>query len=51
MTSIRIAIAAALAVGALLAGSAATHHAAPARSSIVAATARPAGVIGCCDDE
>jgi hypothetical protein len=51
MTSIRIAIAAALAVGALLAGTSAAHHAAPAQSSVGLAAARPAGVIGCCDNE
>lgn len=49
MTSIRIAIAAALAVGALLSGSAATSHAAPAKASIAAGAVSPNGFVPCCD--
>lgn len=51
MTSIRIAIATALAVGTLLVGTSATHHAAPAQASVASAVTSPTGVIGCCDDE
>jgi hypothetical protein len=51
MTGIRIAIAATLAVGALLAGSSASHLAAPARASVASSAMHQDGVIGCCDDE
>lgn len=49
MTSIRITIAVALAVGALLAGGTSAQHAAPAGVRI-AAVAHPDGPVTCCDE-
>jgi hypothetical protein len=52
MAIIRIAASAALAVGALLTGASAAHPVSPAHLGITAgAVAKPAGVIGCCDDD
>ena len=48
-TSIRIAIATALAAGAALAGAAAAHHAeSTSQGGAVTAVVRPAGIVDCC---